>query len=54
VGLKPKTIGSWLSYKMWDIRSVNMVYVDNLGPLGIGEIAEILVEISIDFYMRTV
>jgi hypothetical protein len=54
VGLKPKTIGSWLSYKMWDIRSVNMVYVDNLGPLDIGEIAEISVEISIDFYMRTV
>jgi hypothetical protein len=30
------------------------LYVDNLGPLDIGEIAEISVEISIDFYMRTV
>jgi len=54
VGLKPKTIGSWLSYEKWDIRSVNMVYVDNLGPPGIRETAEISVEISIDFYMRTV
>jgi hypothetical protein len=31
-----------------------MVYVDNLGPPGIRETAEISVEISIDFYMRTV
>jgi hypothetical protein len=38
VGLRPKTIGSWLSYEMWDIRSVNKVYVDNLWPPGIGEI----------------
>jgi len=26
-----------LSYEMWDIRSVNRVYVDNLGPTSIGE-----------------
>jgi hypothetical protein len=25
------------SYEMWDIRSVNRVYVDNLGPTSIGE-----------------
>jgi hypothetical protein len=37
VGLRPGTIKSWLSYKIWDIRSANRVYVDNLGPLGIGE-----------------
>jgi hypothetical protein len=29
VGLRPMTIGSWLSYEMWDIRSVNILYVDN-------------------------
>jgi hypothetical protein len=28
----PRRIGSWLSYEMWDIRSVNMLYVDNLEP----------------------
>jgi hypothetical protein len=37
VGLRPRMIRSWLSYKMWDIRSVNKLYVDNLGPPGIGE-----------------
>ena len=26
-----------LSYEMWDIRSVNKVYVDNLGPTSIRE-----------------
>jgi len=26
-----------LSYEIWDIRSVNRVYVDNLGPTSIGE-----------------
>ena len=37
VGLRSKMIGSWLSYEMWDIRSINMIYVDNLGPPGLGE-----------------
>jgi hypothetical protein len=37
-----------LSYEMWDIRSVNRVYVDNLGPTSIGETAEILVEILVE------
>jgi hypothetical protein len=37
-----------LSYEMWDIRSVNKVYVDNLGPTSIGETAEILVEILVE------
>jgi hypothetical protein len=37
VGLRPKMIGSWLRYEMWNIRSVNRLYVDNLGPPGIGE-----------------
>ena len=37
VGLRPRTIGLWLSYEIWDIRSVNKVYIDNLGPSGIGE-----------------
>ena len=37
VGLRPMTIGSWLSYEMWDSRSVNMVYFDNLGLSGIRE-----------------
>jgi hypothetical protein len=37
VGLRPRTIGSWLSYEMWDSRSVNRVYVDNLGLPGISE-----------------
>jgi len=46
-------IGSRLSYEMWNIRSVNRLYVDNLGPPGIGETVKILVEISIDFYMSS-
>jgi hypothetical protein len=37
VGLRPRMIGSWLSYEVWDIRSVNKLYVDNLGPPDIGE-----------------
>ena len=37
VGLRPKTIESWLSYEMWNIRSVNRLYVDNLEPPGITE-----------------
>jgi hypothetical protein len=32
VGLRPRMIGSWLSYEKWDIRSVNKLYVDNLRP----------------------
>ena len=32
VGLRPKTIGSWLSYEMWDIINVNKAYVDKLKP----------------------
>ena len=54
VGLRPKIIGSWLSYKMWDIRSVNRVYIDNLDPLNIRDSAEISVEILIDKNMRIV
>jgi hypothetical protein len=54
VGLRPMMIELWLGYEIWDIRSVNMVYADNWGPPGIGETAEILVEIWVDFYMRTV
>jgi hypothetical protein len=54
VRLRPRTIRLWLSYEMWDIRSVNMVYVDNLGPPGIGKTAKISVEILVDFYLRTV
>jgi len=37
VGLRPRMIGSWLSYEIWNIRSVNMLNVDNLGPPDIGE-----------------
>jgi hypothetical protein len=37
VGLRPRMIGSWLSYEVWDIRSVNKLYIDNLGPPDIGE-----------------
>jgi hypothetical protein len=36
VELKPKMIGSGLSYEMQVIRSVNRLHVDNLGPYGIG------------------
>jgi hypothetical protein len=54
VRLRPRMIRLWLSYEMWDIRSVNMVYVDNLGPPGIGKTAKISVEILVDFYLRTV
>ena len=32
VGLRRRTNALWFSYEMWDITSVNMVYVDNLGP----------------------
>jgi len=34
--LKPKMIGSGLSYEMRVIRNVNRLYVGNLGPSGIG------------------
>jgi hypothetical protein len=37
VELRLKTIGLWLSYEMWNIRSANRVYVDNVGPPDIGE-----------------
>lgn len=37
VRLRPRMIESWLSYKIWDIRSVNRLYVDNLRPSGIGK-----------------
>jgi hypothetical protein len=37
VGSRPKMIGSWLSYEMWNIRSVNRLNVDNLGPPDVGE-----------------
>jgi len=36
VELKPRMIGSGLSYEMRVIRSVNRLHVDNLGPSGIG------------------
>jgi hypothetical protein len=34
--LKPKIIGSGLSYEMRVIRSVNRLHINNLGPSGIG------------------
>jgi hypothetical protein len=34
--LKPRMIGSGLSYEMRVIRSVNKLHVDNLGPSSIG------------------
>jgi hypothetical protein len=34
--LKPKMIGSGLSYEMQVIKSVDRLHVDNLGPFGIG------------------
>jgi hypothetical protein len=37
VGLRTKMFGSWLSYEIWNIRSVNRLNVDNLGPSGIEE-----------------
>jgi hypothetical protein len=37
VGLRPRMIGSWLSYEMWNIISVNRLNVDNLGPPDVGE-----------------
>jgi hypothetical protein len=46
VELKPRMIGSGLSYEMRVIRSVNMLHVDNLGPSGIGGDS---VKISVDF-----
>jgi ABC-type glucose/galactose transport system permease subunit len=36
VELKPRMIGLGLSYEMLVIRSVNMLYVDNVGPSSIG------------------
>jgi len=39
---------------MRDIRSVNRLYVDNLKPPDIGETAEILVKISVNFNMNTI
>jgi hypothetical protein len=36
VELKPRMIGLGLSYEMRVIRSVNRLYVDNLGSSGIG------------------
>jgi hypothetical protein len=35
-GMKPRMIGSGLSYEFRVIRSVNRLHVDNLGPSGIG------------------
>ena len=37
VGLRPRMIGSWLSYEMWDFKSVNKLNIDNLEPPDIGE-----------------
>jgi len=37
VRLRSKMIESWLSYEIWDIKNVNKLYVDNLGPSGIGK-----------------
>jgi hypothetical protein len=42
----------WLSYEMWDLRSVYNLYIDNLGPPGIGETTEISIEISVDFIWK--
>jgi homoserine kinase len=49
--LKPKMIGSGLSYEMRVIRSVNTLHVDNLGPSSIGGTH---VEISVHFNMKTI
>jgi hypothetical protein len=54
VGLRSMIIESWLNYEIWDIRSVNRLYIDNLRPPDIGETAKILVEILVDFYMKIV
>jgi hypothetical protein len=52
MGLRPKMIELWLSYEMWDLRSVYNLYIDNLGPPGIGETTEISIEISVDFIWK--
>jgi hypothetical protein len=49
--LKPKMIGSGLSYEMRVIRSVNTLHVDNLGPSSIWGTH---VEISVHFNMKTI
>jgi hypothetical protein len=47
-----ETHDDWVmsGYEIWDFRSVNRLYVDNLGPPDIGE----TIEISVDYYMRIV
>jgi hypothetical protein len=47
--LKPKTIGSGLSYEMRVIRNVNRLHINNLGPRYRGD----SVEISVNFNMKT-
>jgi hypothetical protein len=37
VGWRLGMIRSWVGYKIWDFWSVNRLYVDNLGPPGIGK-----------------
>jgi hypothetical protein len=37
VRLRSRMIGLWLSYEMWDIRSIDRLYVDNLKPPDIEE-----------------
>jgi len=48
VELRPKMIRSWLSYEIWNIRSVNKLNVDNLGPPDVG-----VTKILIKFNMNT-
>jgi hypothetical protein len=47
VGWRPRKIRSWLSYEMWNIRSVNRLNVDNLGPPDVGE-TKILVKFNMN------
>ena len=50
VELKPRMIGSGLSYEMRVIRSVNRLHVDNLGTF---QYRGASVEISVDFNTKT-
>lgn len=51
-----QTQDDWVVSELWDMRfwSINRLYIDNLGPSDIGETAKILVEILVDYYMRTI
>jgi hypothetical protein len=47
VELRPKMIRSWLSYEIWNIRSVNKLNVDNLGPPDVG-VTKILIKFNMN------